>query len=111
MTKLKIHVQVIERNHDGYCSDTGIDDLYDTQKETFVKEVETEPIPDEQFDANGNLKEEHWYDYVNWKKDEARGYVIYEYDLTDHHCSHCCHGTGYIYNIIKVEIIKDGRIS
>lgn len=107
MTKLKIHVREIERNHDGYCSETGIDDVYDKSIKIIVTEIETpEPIPQEKLDEEGKLKEEHWYDYVWWKKEQLIEDVFYEHDITDRHCTHCCRGTGYIYDIFKVDIFN-----
>ena len=101
MTRIKVYARKIKRTHDGYCTENG-DDLYDKPTlNIFMRKFDVE-IPQEQWEDNGiDLKEEYWYKYVPWFKDEIKEEIEDEY-----HCLGCCHATGIIYDIYKVQRVN-----
>lgn len=104
MTLIKVHYKRVELTHDGYCSGTGEDDLfekyYDSDDESIQRvELYSSDIPEEQFEENCLLKSEYWYNYVPWKENEVME------DMSAGHC--CCPPIGIIYKIFKVEKTLD----
>ena len=93
MTKIKVYYKSIEKTHSGYCSD-GSD--YRDEVEFEDEKIIDADIPEDRFNNKGRLKEEYWYDYVTWKKDER-------IDDLGHCC--CCDG-GRVYEIYKVKKVK-----
>lgn len=107
MPNLKVHYRRVELTHDGYCSETGEDDLiekyYDSDDESIIRTeiYSDDSIPEEQFNSDGTLKSKYWYNYVPWNKNEVME------DMSAGHC--CCPPIGIIFKIFKVEKVPDSE--